>query len=55
MNFSEFAKMLYSYIGEGQEYIEYVLPLIDLIMEAPVSEKILRKAKMMDIIQGGIK
>lgn len=38
MNFSDFAKMLYPYIGKGQEIPAYVLSLIDMVMEDPSSE-----------------
>ena len=38
MNFSEFAKMLYPYLGKGAEIPGYVLRLIDLIMENPFDE-----------------
>lgn len=39
MNFSKFAKLLYSYIGKGQAYPDYVLFLTNLIMRDPSSEK----------------
>jgi len=39
MNFSEFAKLIYSYIGAGMEYPDYVLSLIRLIMSDPTTEK----------------
>ncbi len=38
MNFSEFAKILYPHIGNGEEYPDYVLSLIDSIMEEPSTE-----------------
>ena len=39
MNFSKFAKLIYSYIGAGKEYPDYVLSMIELIMSDPSTEK----------------
>lgn len=39
MNFSKFAKLIYSYIGAGRDYPNYVLFLTGLIMSDPSNEK----------------